>query len=74
MNWGRFMQFSSEETTDSAPCPKCGFHMILAAITRHPVATQMQRHTYVCVPCNRTKTYMMPALRPPAEAASFMSS
>jgi hypothetical protein len=45
----------------SAPCPKCGTSMSLAAITPHPIATQMQRHTFLCTKCNQTKTYMLPA-------------
>ena len=42
------------------PCQKCGTSMVLAAITPHPIAAQMQRHTYLCVTCNQTKTYMLP--------------
>jgi predicted RNA-binding Zn-ribbon protein involved in translation (DUF1610 family) len=44
----------------SAPCPKCGTGMLLAAVTPHPIATQMQRHTFLCTTCNQTKTYMLP--------------
>jgi hypothetical protein len=44
----------------TAPCPKCGTSMLLAAVTPHPIATQMQRHTYLCTTCNQTKTYMLP--------------
>jgi hypothetical protein len=39
--------------------------MTLAAVTPHPVATQLARHTYLCVPCNQTKTYVLPAHQPP---------
>lgn len=35
--------------------------MALAAVTPHPVATQLARHTYVCTRCNQTKTYILPA-------------
>lgn len=45
----------------TAPCPKCGTTMVLATITPHPVAPQMQRqrHTFLCAKCNQTKTYML---------------
>jgi predicted RNA-binding Zn-ribbon protein involved in translation (DUF1610 family) len=45
----------------TAPCPKCGTTMVLAAITPHPIATSMRRHTFLCTTCNQTKTYMLPA-------------
>jgi hypothetical protein len=45
----------------TAPYPKCGTAMILAAITPHPIAAKMQRHTFHCTKCNQTKTYMLPA-------------
>jgi hypothetical protein len=45
----------------TAPCPKCATTMVLAAITPHPIATQMERHTFLCATCNQTKTYMLPA-------------
>jgi hypothetical protein len=35
--------------------------MILAAVTPHPVAPRMQRHTFLCTTCNQTKTYILPA-------------
>jgi hypothetical protein len=35
--------------------------MILAAITPHPLAAHMERHTFLCTKCNQTKTYMLPA-------------
>ena len=35
--------------------------MILAAITPHPIAVKMERHTFLCAKCNQTKTYMLPA-------------
>jgi predicted RNA-binding Zn-ribbon protein involved in translation (DUF1610 family) len=43
----------------TAPCPKCGTVMVLAAITPHPLAPQMKRHTFLCATCNQTKTYML---------------
>src|SRR5256885_385132 len=53
----------------TAPCPKCRADMVLAAITPHPVAHQLARHTYLCAPCNRTKTYILP-IGPPADSES----
>jgi len=34
--------------------------MALAAITPHPIAQQLARHTYLCATCNQTKTYILP--------------
>ena len=49
-------------TSDTtAPCPKCGTTMLLAAITPHPIAAHMERHTFLCAKCNQTKTYMLPS-------------
>jgi hypothetical protein len=48
-------------TARTAPCPKCATTTVLAAITPHPIATQMERHTFLCATCNQTKTYMLPA-------------
>jgi hypothetical protein len=49
-------------TSDTtAPCPKCATTMVLAAVTPHPIATHMARHTFLCATCNQTKTYMLPA-------------
>src|SRR5437879_13709205 len=44
----------------AAPCPVCNTDMVLAAITPHPIALQLARHTYLCVTCNQTKTYVLP--------------
>lgn len=44
----------------AAPCPVCTTDMVLAAITPHPVAQQLARHTYLCAKCNQTKTYILP--------------
>jgi hypothetical protein len=48
-------------TASTIPCPKCATALVLAAITPHPIATQMQRYTFLCSVCNQTKTYMLPA-------------
>jgi len=50
-----------QENLGQARCPKCQSMMTGVAITRHPVATQMLTHTYVCRPCNRTRSYVLPA-------------
>jgi len=57
------MQFATKaaESDQVTPCPKCKTGMILAAITPHPIAAQMRRHTFLCVQCNQTKTYVLPA-------------
>ena len=47
--------------TQTAPCPKCAFDMMLAAITPHPKNDRMERHTYLCTVCNQTRTYVLPA-------------
>jgi hypothetical protein len=44
----------------AAPCPRCRSDMVLAAITPHPMSSQLARHTYLCAPCNQTKTYVLP--------------
>jgi hypothetical protein len=44
----------------AAPCPRCRSDMVLAAITPHPLSSQLARHTYLCAPCNQTKTYVLP--------------
>lgn len=33
--------------------------MALAVVIPHPVSPQLGRHTYLCVPCNRTRTYIL---------------
>ena len=53
--------------TDSAPaietaarCPKCGTAMELVVIVPHTSLPLMERHTYLCTPCNQVKIYMLP--------------
>jgi hypothetical protein len=60
---------SQQESTTLAPCPKCRSGMIQVAITPHPVAPRMLRHTYVCRTCNQTRTYMLPT--PPVAEAIY---
>jgi hypothetical protein len=50
-----------QESAALARCPKCQSRMMQVAITPHPVAPRMLRHTYVCRACNQTRTYMLPA-------------
>jgi hypothetical protein len=52
------------EAATTAPCPKCRADMVLVVITPHPIATGMERHTYLCTPCNQTKTYILPGSDP----------
>jgi hypothetical protein len=33
--------------------------MIYVTAIPHPIATQMQRTTFVCFPCNQTRAYML---------------
>jgi hypothetical protein len=60
---GDSMQLATQGAAADAatPCPRCRTGMTLAVITPHPIATKMQRHTYLCTQCNQTKTYMLPA-------------
>lgn len=52
---------SPSGTTDpDAICPQCRTAMVHVAITPHPVVRNMQRNTYVCYTCKRTRTYMLP--------------
>lgn len=43
-----------------APCPRCRAAMTLAVVIPHPIAPLLARHTYLCVACNQTKTYILP--------------
>jgi len=52
------LQSATAETT--APCPKCRSDMVLAVITPLPVASQLGKHTYLCVKCNQTRAYILP--------------
>ncbi len=55
------MELASKDrqAEQQTPCPKCGTVMMLVAITRHPLAAHMHRHTYLCTLCNQTKTYVL---------------
>ena len=44
-----------------ASCPKCGHEMAYVTAVPHPKAPQMQRTTFVCYPCNQTRSYMLSA-------------
>jgi hypothetical protein len=55
-----FLMLQAATSEQAAPCPKCNTDMVLAAITPHPVALQLARHTYLCARCNQTKTYILP--------------
>jgi uncharacterized protein with PIN domain len=45
---------------NSAMCPQCRTTMVHVAVTPHPVVRNMQRNTFVCYTCKRTRTYMLP--------------
>ena len=45
---------------NTAVCPQCRTEMVHVAVTPHPVARNMQRNTFVCYTCKRTRTYMLP--------------
>ena len=63
------IQAQQEGTTTLTPCPKCRSGMIYVAITPHPVAPRMLKHTYVCRACNQTRSYMLPT--PPVAEALY---
>ena len=63
------IQAQQEGTTTLTPCPKCRSSMIQVAITPHPVAPRMLKHTYVCRACNQTRSYMLPT--PPVAEALY---
>jgi len=48
-----------DTTATTASCPKCATIMAPAGITPHPIVAHMERHTFLCAKCNRTKTYML---------------
>lgn len=51
---------SSDTTENTAHCPQCRTVMVHVAVTPHPVVRTMQRNTFVCYTCKRTRTYMLP--------------
>ena len=51
-------QSSIDQATN---CPKCGTELILAASVPHTINARMERRTFVCVKCNQTRTYIVPA-------------
>ena len=44
-----------------ARCPKCREAMELVVTSNHAVAAEMQKHTFLCTPCNQVKIYMLPS-------------
>ena len=51
---------ASPAVDSEAMCPQCRTAMVHVAVTPHPVVRNMQRNTYVCYSCKRTRTYMLP--------------
>ena len=45
----------------AANCPKCRAEMMYVTHLPHAQAPQMQRTTFVCYSCNRTRSYMLSA-------------
>jgi uncharacterized protein with PIN domain len=50
----------SDLKDNTAMCPQCRTEMVHVAVTPHPVVRNMQRNTFVCYTCKRTRTYMLP--------------
>ena len=50
----------SSAANPDAICPQCRTAMVHVAVMPHPVVRNMQRNTYVCYTCKRTRTYMLP--------------
>jgi hypothetical protein len=50
----------SSAVDSEAICPQCRTGMVHVAVTPHPVVRNMQRNTFVCYSCRRTRTYMLP--------------
>jgi DNA-directed RNA polymerase subunit M/transcription elongation factor TFIIS len=67
-DWTRPRHMPSDQTVKAA-CPKCGNDMIYVAAMPHRAAPQMQRTTFVCYTCNRTRSYMLSAEMSAAYAA-----
>src|SRR6185369_9567729 len=42
-----------------APCPSCRTQMTYVTSIAHRVLPEMTRTTFLCAPCNQTKTYML---------------
>ncbi len=59
----------SDAANPDAICPQCRTTMVHVAVTPHPVVRNMQRNTYVCYTCKRTRTYMLPG-KPEIEAGA----
>ena len=59
----------SSAADPDAICPQCRTAMVHVALTPHPVVRNMQRNTYVCYTCKRTRTYMLPG-KPEVEAGA----
>lgn len=51
---------ASDVNDNTAYCPQCKTVMVHVAVTPHPVVRTMQRNTFVCYTCKRTRTYMLP--------------
>ena len=61
---------SGNDIDNSALCPQCRTAMVHVAVTPHPVVRNMQRNTFVCYSCKRTRTYMLPGTFQPQTPAN----
>jgi hypothetical protein len=50
----------SSAANPDAICPAVPNGYGARRVTPHPVVRNMQRNTYVCYTCKRTRTYMLP--------------
>ena len=59
----------SEDQEMKALCPKCGEALIYVTSVPHPKSPAMRRTTFVCYPCNRTRSYALAPAMAEAYAA-----
>jgi len=55
---------AQQTDTQLTPCPKCRAGMAHVINIRHPLAPNMMKSTFLCRPCNRTRTYVLAASGP----------
>lgn len=59
----------SEDQEMKALCPKCGEALTYVTSVPHPKSPAMRRTTFVCYPCNRTRSYALAPAMAEAYAA-----
>lgn len=55
----RFGRRRIDKQRGTSKLPKMQHGMVLADVTPHQIAVHMERHTFLCVNCNQTRTYML---------------